>query len=313
MRNVLAISENCHTVPFFLKQIQQSKKEFSDTLLDPVHYSQTSSLRLTGFQAQIRRPPWTGGGAADNVYEGARTYIFGECGDFVGWAVMLQAHVTTAITCGNVVAGPTFRKSVARSNEGWVAEGLVPLRSRVFGVRFGAATGGCDVRREVHVTALCGKQVYCWRQVTLVRTDAETRWADASRPATVRCGARASWNVQHAAATHMLQALRRRGAVIARIQYMAVPLAAVRDLRAPNVPEEPGYCLRSTDQAAPQFRGGDLRRDSGAKAHSFREMGWKHHASNPMVVRCVVSPCHEPPDLCQGVYITLNTLPYCYY
>jgi hypothetical protein len=33
VRNVFAISENCHTVPFFLKQIQQSKKEFSDTLL----------------------------------------------------------------------------------------------------------------------------------------------------------------------------------------------------------------------------------------------------------------------------------------
>lgn len=92
-----------------------------------------------------------GGGAADNVYEGARTYIFGECGDFVGWAVMLQARVTTAvdgpvnsrqsgftsarIACGNVVTGPTFRKCVARSNEGWVAEVLVPLRSRAFGVR----------------------------------------------------------------------------------------------------------------------------------------------------------------------------------
>jgi hypothetical protein len=34
VRNVFAISVNCHTVPFFLKQIQQSKKEFSDTLLD---------------------------------------------------------------------------------------------------------------------------------------------------------------------------------------------------------------------------------------------------------------------------------------
>jgi hypothetical protein len=33
VRNVFAISVNCHTVPFFLKQIQQSKKEFSDTLL----------------------------------------------------------------------------------------------------------------------------------------------------------------------------------------------------------------------------------------------------------------------------------------
>ena len=169
-----------------------------------------------------------------------------------------------------------------------------------FGLRFGAATGGCDVRREVRVTALCGKQVYCWRQVTLLRTDADTRWADARRPATGCCGARASWHAQHAAATHMLQALRRRGAVIARIRYMVVRLAAVRDLRAPNVPEEPGYCLRSTDQAAPQFRGGDLQRDSGAKAHNFREKGWTRHASNPKVVWCVVSPCHGPPEPTRG-------------
>jgi hypothetical protein len=37
VRNVFAISVNCHTVPFFLKQIQQSKKEFSDTLLGKLH------------------------------------------------------------------------------------------------------------------------------------------------------------------------------------------------------------------------------------------------------------------------------------
>jgi len=226
--------------------------------------------------------------------------------------------MSARIACGNVVTGPRFRKCVARSNEGWVTEMLVPLRSRVVGVRRACDLAlrqvvRCDVRRDVRVTALCGKQVYCWRQVTLVCTDAETRWADASRPATVRCGVRASWHVQHAAATHMLQALRRRGAVIARIRYMVVPLAAVRDLRAPNVPEEPGYCLRSTDQAAPQFRGGDLRRDSGGKAHNFREMGWTRHASNPKVVRCVVSPCHGPLNQRQGVYITLSTLPYCYY
>jgi hypothetical protein len=39
VRNVFAISVNCHTVPFFLKQIQQSKKEFSDTLLGEEPFS----------------------------------------------------------------------------------------------------------------------------------------------------------------------------------------------------------------------------------------------------------------------------------
>ncbi len=221
----------------------------------------------------------------------------------------------------NVVAGPTSRKCVERSNEPRMAEcwchfeaASLACGGRVIWPAIWRCDGGrCDVWRDVRVTALCGKQVYCWRQVTLVRTDADTRWANVSSPATVLCGARASWHVQRAAAIHMFQALGRRGAVIARIRYMVVPLAAVRDLRAPNAPEEPGYCLRSTDLAAPQFRGGDLRRDSGAKAHNFQEMGWKRHASNPKVVRCVVWPCQGPPESMPGriyhiEHVTLSLL-----
>jgi Protein of unknown function DUF262/Protein of unknown function (DUF1524) len=49
VRNVFAISVNCHTVPFFLKQIQQSKKEFSDTLLG-TDFNRERKLKADPFQ-----------------------------------------------------------------------------------------------------------------------------------------------------------------------------------------------------------------------------------------------------------------------
>ncbi len=138
-----------------------------------------------------------------------------------------------------------FRKCVARSNEGRVwqrcrchfeAASLACVR-RALWPAIRRCDRSCDVTYGGTYALLPYAASRC--QVTLLRTDADTRWADASRPATVCCGARASWHVPSTLRRLMLQALRRRGAVIAG-RYMVVRLAAVRDLRAPNVQKSLG-------------------------------------------------------------------------